>query len=269
MEYGEVDLDTILKRCNSDKHAKFDVGFTQFYWKEMLECVAAVHRRDVVHSDLKPANFLLVQGRLKLIDFGIANVIQDDTINVYRDRQVGTPNFMAPEALTYTKSDATQHDGEEKLVKLGKPSDIWSLGCILYQMVYGKTPFAHCKGNFQKAMVITDPQHSIRYPSLGVGRVPVPSGYMKTLKSCLTRNQFQRPVVETLLAEIECLLYRDYGVENKMEIRQEPLREILQNATKQRRSSIHPVEEIGSWQKGFDNIKWVNTEETAWSLESG
>ena len=82
MEFGEVDLDTILKRCIQSEQPKFDPGFTQFYWKEILECVAAVHRFDVVHSDLKPANFFLVKGSLKLIDFGIANVIQDDTINV-------------------------------------------------------------------------------------------------------------------------------------------------------------------------------------------
>jgi serine/threonine-protein kinase TTK/MPS1 len=93
MEFGEVDLDTILKRRIDSEHPKSDPRFTQFYWKEMLECVAAVHRHDVVHSDLKPANFLLVKGSLKLIDFGIANVIQDDTINVHREHQVGTPQL--------------------------------------------------------------------------------------------------------------------------------------------------------------------------------
>jgi serine/threonine-protein kinase TTK/MPS1 len=105
MEFGEVDLDTILKHRIHSEHPKFDAGFTQFYWREMLECVAAVHRHDVVHSDLKPANFLLVKGSLKLIDFGIANVIQDDTINVHREHQVGTLSFMAPEALTYANAD--------------------------------------------------------------------------------------------------------------------------------------------------------------------
>jgi serine/threonine protein kinase len=220
MEFGEIDLDTILKQRVNDQYAKFDAGFTQFYWKEMLECVAAVHAYDVVHSDLKPANFLLVKGCLKLIDFGIANVIQDDTINIHRDHQVGTPNFMAPEALTYTKADATQYDGEEKSVKLGKPSDIWSLGCILYKMVYGKTPFAHCKGNLQKAMAITDPHHVVNYPSRGIGRVHVPSGYIRILKACLTWDQCQRPVIDALLAESDKLLYSDYGTENNTEIRE-------------------------------------------------
>lgn len=55
----------------------------------MLEAVQAVHEQKVVHSDLKPANFVLVKGRLKIIDFGIAKAIANDTVNIQRDVQVG------------------------------------------------------------------------------------------------------------------------------------------------------------------------------------
>lgn len=65
----------------------------------MLEAVQAIHEQRIVHSDLKPANFLLVQGNLKLIDFGIAKAIQADTTNIVRDNQVGTVNYMSPEAI--------------------------------------------------------------------------------------------------------------------------------------------------------------------------
>ncbi|KAG4428769.1 hypothetical protein IFR05_015749 [Cadophora sp. M221] len=201
MEFGEVDLDTILKRHIHTEHPTFDAGFTLFHWKEMLECVAAVHQHDVVHSDLKPANFLLVKGSLKLIDF-------DDTINVHRDHQVGTPDFMAPEALSFARADTAEPiSGAGKLVKLGKPSDIWSLGCILYLMVYGEPSFAQCRDYLQKAMLITNPRHVITYPSTGIGGVSVPPGFIKTLKACLTWDQFQRPDIETLLSESSQLLY--------------------------------------------------------------
>lgn len=50
-------------------------------------------------GDLKPANFLFVNGALKLIDFGIAKAISNDTTNIERDSQVGTVNFMSPEAI--------------------------------------------------------------------------------------------------------------------------------------------------------------------------
>jgi serine/threonine protein kinase len=54
----------------------------------MLEAVQAVHQENVVHTDLKPANFVLVKGRLKIIDFGIAKAIANDTVNIQRDQQV-------------------------------------------------------------------------------------------------------------------------------------------------------------------------------------
>lgn len=54
----------------------------------MLEAVEVIHNEKIVHSDLKPANFVLVKGRLKLIDFGIANAIANDTTNIQRENQV-------------------------------------------------------------------------------------------------------------------------------------------------------------------------------------
>lgn len=56
--------------------------------RQMLEAVQAVHAENVVHTDLKPANFVLVKGRLKIIDFGIAKAIANDTVNIQRDQQV-------------------------------------------------------------------------------------------------------------------------------------------------------------------------------------
>jgi serine/threonine-protein kinase TTK/MPS1 len=58
----------------------------------------------VIHSDLKPANFLLVGGRLKLIDFGIASSIQSDMTSVFKDAPAGTFNYMSPEAIQTTHS---------------------------------------------------------------------------------------------------------------------------------------------------------------------
>lgn len=77
MELGETDLDAILKRQKGVENSRLDLGLIRYYWKEMLECVASVHEYGILHSDLKPANFLLVGGRLKLIDFGIVGTIQE------------------------------------------------------------------------------------------------------------------------------------------------------------------------------------------------
>lgn len=95
----------------------------------MLEAVHTIHEEKIVHSDLKPANFVLVRGELRLIDFGIAKAIGNDTTNIQRDQQIGTLNYMSPEAIL---EETTRSNGQ-KIMKLGRASDVWSLGCILYQ----------------------------------------------------------------------------------------------------------------------------------------
>lgn len=66
-------------------------------WSQMLQAVQVIHDEKIVHSDLKPANFVVVRGQLKLIDFGIANAIANDTTNIQRDHQVSLlPSFLTP-----------------------------------------------------------------------------------------------------------------------------------------------------------------------------
>lgn len=54
---------------------------------QFLQGVDTIHKARIVHSDLKPANFLLVAGQLKLIDFGIAKAIKGDTTSIARENQ--------------------------------------------------------------------------------------------------------------------------------------------------------------------------------------
>ncbi len=81
MEHGERDLANMLKEVSSSENGLTDAK-TKFFWEEMLEAVSVVHRENIVHSDLKPANFLIVGGMLKLIDFGIASTVNDNKTHV-------------------------------------------------------------------------------------------------------------------------------------------------------------------------------------------
>lgn len=216
MEKGDTDLNRTLTLRLNGPDACFDATFTRYHWKEMLECVQAVHEHDIVHSDLKPANFLFVSGRLKLIDFGIANAIDiDNTVNVHRDSHVGTPNYMSPESITDTNAPAPGkiQDGERnrKDMKIGKASDVWSLGCILYQMTYGRPPFAHIANQISRILAITNPKHEIEFPNTGVGGVPVPVSLKGTLRRCLQREAERRPTVQQLLSDADAWLNPDGG----------------------------------------------------------
>lgn len=101
------------------------------------EAVHHAHQKGVVHRDLKPSNILVVEAgdgrRVKIIDFGLALVMDDDAPRATRmtrlDRVLGTPEFMAPE-----QADRASRDVDTR-------ADVYSLGVVLYELLVGVLPF--------------------------------------------------------------------------------------------------------------------------------
>ncbi|XP_074166545.1 dual specificity protein kinase TTK isoform X2 [Sminthopsis crassicaudata] len=185
MECGNIDLNSWLK-----KKKTINPWERKSYWKNMLEAVHTIHQHGIVHSDLKPANFLIVDGMLKLIDFGIANQIQPDMTSIVKDSQVGTVNYMPPEAI---KDMSSSRENGKSRSKISPKSDVWSLGCILYCMTYGKTPFQHIINQITKLHAIIDPNHEIKFPEIAE------KDLQDVLQCCLIRDPKQRISVPELL----------------------------------------------------------------------
>jgi serine/threonine protein kinase len=110
---------------------------------------------------------------------------------------------MAPEAIEFTETSTDKNQVKvgcqvslytisHNHIKLGRASDIWSLGCILYQLIYGKPPFAELP-MIQKLQAIINPNYIIQF-----GPVDDPCA-IEVLKSCLNRNPKQRMTIPQLL----------------------------------------------------------------------
>ncbi|TLD22857.1 hypothetical protein PspLS_07654 [Pyricularia sp. CBS 133598] len=275
MEMGELDLGDLLKSRHSQEEYKLDTVFVRFIWKEMLECLQSVHACDIVHSDLKPANFVMVKGRLKLIDFGIAGAIQtDETVNVHRENQIGTPNYMSPESLMdsahYSATAANNGRPDRSLnrtrvMKLGKPSDVWSLGCILYQLVYGTPPFGHIPNQLARCQAIIAWDHKISFPEKGAGGVFVPPSLIRTMKRCLIRDQQYRPTCGELLNETDPFLYpQEVDMDRVLPMTEELLTRVIHSVVNRCRDRM-PTD--GELMTAWPNAYWASVKKSVASKE--
>ncbi|KAL7731303.1 hypothetical protein ACLKA6_014473 [Drosophila palustris] len=193
MEKGDCDLNKILQgfTTNLPLYNLMNILY------QMLQAVNYIHQNGVIHSDLKPANFLMVNGRLKLIDFGIASNIAVDSTSIIKFSQAGTFNYISPEALTDISSGTSpMRGGNQPKIKISTKSDVWSLGCILYLLLYQKTPFGHIRNINAKMSAIANPSTSIEYPALPIY---YPLMLVHMVKNCLQLNPKKRPSCVELL----------------------------------------------------------------------
>ena len=117
----------------ADTH-RLDIAQRVELFQQVLQAVRFAHARLIIHRDLKPSNILVTaNGEVKLLDFGIAALL-DDTHN----NSVSEPNGISTtRALTPDTASPEQLAGEP----LGTPTDVYSLGIVLYELLSGRRPY--------------------------------------------------------------------------------------------------------------------------------
>lgn len=121
--------------------------------KQTCEAVDHAHGRHVIHRDLKPSNIMVADGGwAKVMDFGIARQVKDSLL-VTTNTIVGTPTYMAP---------------EQAMGQVVKESDVFALGCTLYELLTGSVPFRG-SGELQDKLDARFVAASTLVPSLGAG----------------------------------------------------------------------------------------------------
>ena len=119
MEYIEgIDLEKVLDKSNS-----LGLKSALKYFRQILSALAFAHQKSVIHRDIRPSNILInLEDDVKIADFGTSTLLQEKQ---FATTKIGSPPYMAPE----------QFEGKAVFA-----SDIYSAGCLFYEMVSGFPP---------------------------------------------------------------------------------------------------------------------------------
>lgn len=153
--------------------------------RHLLEAIAFIHQKGFLHRDIKPANILVSHdGVVKLCDFGCCKRVNE--LNKSTNCVIGTPLYMAPE---FIKGEGTHK------------SDIWSMGCSLFELATGKLPWYHTgvRDHIPLMFYITTTSESPLVLPPNEEEFDFSPEFIHFLEQCFIRNVSQRPEAVELL----------------------------------------------------------------------
>lgn len=157
------------------RHKSFSIEDALRFATEIASALGYAHERGLIHRDIKPENVLLSNGIALVADFGIARLTNADeqTAITMANAEIGTPAYMSPEQL-------------EHVAAIDGRTDLYSLGCVLYEMLVGSPPF-------------TGSLHSLAYQHISVepravteNRPEVPSYVAEAIRKLLAKKPVDR-----------------------------------------------------------------------------
>ena len=143
---------------------------------QIAAALEGAHEKGLVHRDVKPSNVILThEDHVYLTDFGLAKRAETAPGLTAADQMLGTVDYVAPESIEGGEPDA--------------PSDVYSLGCVLFEMLTGEPPFADQKGGMAKmwAQVNAEP------PSVREWRSDVPPALEDVMRRAMAKAPEARP----------------------------------------------------------------------------
>merc|ERR1712098_249202 len=158
------------------------------YTQEILSGLCFLHDNQVIHRDIKPRNILITKnGKIKLADFGASKISRASrnysSFNELSSSLKGTPLYVAPEVLDSNRKGASMK------------SDIWSLGCTVYEVITGCPPF-------EKEFKNLNPLEIVHKKKDSDEPVPIPDGISEDAQNfldlCFTRDVASRPTSHEL-----------------------------------------------------------------------
>ena len=180
-----------------ERVGRIEVAAAMTMGRQIASALVSAHGAGIIHRDLKPANVFLVEDldveggeRIKLIDFGIAKLVQDPD-NPERSLTrtggiLGTPIYMAPEQCRGGRLDPR--------------ADVYSLGCVLFHMIAGRPPFlAQSIGDLIVAHATRTPPRLGDYAPEGRG------GLEQLVTSMLAKSPEERPTAAAAQSALERL----------------------------------------------------------------
>lgn len=174
LELADSDLQTLLKSLKEP----MPEPLIFHYFIQAAEAVAAMHEKRIMHRDIKPGNIFLASGdRVKLGDLGLSRYFSSKTEETRS--LVGTPYYMSPELLTESGYSFK--------------SDVWSLGCLLYEMAMLRNPFYQDNATFY---TLGKKIKSCEYPPMGDSWSPM---IKELVGKMIQSNPDDRPDIKTVV----------------------------------------------------------------------